>query len=158
MGISTRYFLARSITEVVVATQLDQLDAGAIPSGPKRDPSRGRRRGLEEALVTRSRDPSEAAGRITELVQRDPHAFTIGTGRRLRRIGLILLAIAPVNILSFTLGGMVISAWATGDSLHGAVAIEDGDLYAIVVGLVITATGHMMLEAQRLSEENQSFV
>lgn len=77
---------------------------------------------------------------------------------RLRRIGLIILAMAPVSIVSETLAGVLVSAWHTGNQARGAIGIEDTDVYAIVIGLVITAVSHIMIEAAKLSEENQAFV
>jgi len=84
--------------------------------------------------------------------------FSVLSTTRLRRIGLLLLFLGPVSIISETLGGMLLTFWHTGDSVHGAISIDDGDIYAIVIGLVITAVSHIMLEAARLLEENQSFV
>lgn len=80
------------------------------------------------------------------------------TARHLRRIGVIILAMGPVSMLSQTLGGMALSAWGTGNALHVIIGLEDSDVYAIVIGLVITAASHMMLEAARLSDENRAFV
>jgi len=83
--------------------------------------------------------------------------FTIETPRRLRRIGLIILSLGPVSIFAETLDILLIGLWK-GNTITGSITIEDSDVYAIIVGLVITAASHIMLEASRLSDENQAFI
>ncbi len=84
--------------------------------------------------------------------------FTEISARLLRRIGLIVLLMGPVSILSGLLGSMLISYWHLRTDVHGSLTIDDSDVYAIVIGLVITAVSHIMLEAARLNQENQAFV
>ena len=87
----------------------------------------------------------------------DGGVFSLASTRRLRLIGLLVLSLGPVSILSELVAGLVISAMQ-GNGLHASLSIDDGDIYAIVIGLVITAASHIMVEAARLSEENQAFV
>jgi hypothetical protein len=83
--------------------------------------------------------------------------FTIATPRRLRRIGLIILSLGPVSMLAETLDILLIGLWQ-GNTITVSISIEDSDVYAIIVGLVITAASHIMLEASRLADENQAFI
>lgn len=84
--------------------------------------------------------------------------FTESSALCLRRIGLIVLVMGPVSIVSGALAGALISFWQSGNSVHGSITIDDSDIYAIVIGLVITAVSHIMLEAARLNQENKAFV
>lgn len=84
--------------------------------------------------------------------------FTPEAVTRLRRIGLIIIALAPVSILSTTLANFILTLWITGNSVSISITLDDTDVYAIVIGLVITAVSQVMLEAVRLSEENRAFV
>ncbi len=86
-----------------------------------------------------------------------PQVFTADVQRRMRSIGWIIFSMAPVNILSTCIAGMFISAWKT-DSLRITINIDSANVYAIIIGLVIAAVSHIMLEASRLSDENRAFV
>ncbi len=83
--------------------------------------------------------------------------FTIATPRRLRRIGLIILSLAPVSIFAETLDILLITL-SQRNQINLSISLEDSDVYAIIVGLVITAASHIMLEASRLADENQAFI
>ena len=84
--------------------------------------------------------------------------FTSGTAQRLRRIGWCVFFLGPVSVLSELFGTLILTLWQTGDRVYASIVVDQGDIYAIVVGLVIVAVGHIMLEAARLSEENNAFV
>jgi hypothetical protein len=92
------------------------------------------------------------------ITYRDGAVFTAAAASRLRLIGWIVLALAPVSILGNLLGGMSVSAWITGDAVHGQIAIQDADIYAIVIGMVIVSVGHVMTRAAELDAENRAFV
>ena len=84
--------------------------------------------------------------------------FTTYSARCLRRVGILILLLGPVSVLTVLIAGIVITAWTSGSSAHGAIAIMDSDVYALVIGLVITAVSHIMLDAARLADENDAFV
>ena len=86
-----------------------------------------------------------------------PHLFTADVQRRMRCIGWIIFSMAPVSILSTCIAGMFVSVWKT-DSLRISIGIDGANVYAIIIGLVIAAVSHIMLEASRLSDENRAFV
>ncbi len=86
-----------------------------------------------------------------------PQVFTADVQRRMRSIGWIIFSMAPVNILSTCIAGMFVSVWHT-NSLRVTIGIDSANIYAIIIGLVIAAVSHIMLEASRLSDENKAFV
>ena len=94
---------------------------------------------------------------------RDSGVFTLEASLRLRRIGWIIFALSPVRILSRALGSGAVSCLyncgdAIKDNVRISVSIDDTDIYAVVIGLLIVAVGHIFIEAVRLSEENEAFV
>ena len=94
---------------------------------------------------------------------RDFGVFTLETSLRLRKIGWIIFAFSPVNILSSAFGTMLVSclyncADGIQDNVRLSVSLDDTDVYAVVIGLLIVAVGHVFVEAVRLSEENEAFV
>lgn len=84
--------------------------------------------------------------------------FTDQTARRLRRIGWLLFAIGPINIFASMGATMLLGYWRDPTALHGSISLEDGDFYAMVIGLVIVAVGHIMVDATRIETENRAFV
>ncbi|MFK7876714.1 MAG: hypothetical protein AB8B71_13190 [Paracoccaceae bacterium] len=77
---------------------------------------------------------------------------------QLRRLGLILVALPLVNILGILIGGMTLSFWITNGQFHGSISIDDSDVYAVIVGLVLVALGHIMVMAAEIEDENRAFV
>ncbi len=84
--------------------------------------------------------------------------FVTRAAVRLRRIGALLIAIGPVSILGEMLCVALLTAGNAPGERQLTFVIDDSDVYAIVIGLIVMAVGHIMTEALRLSEENQSFV
>ncbi len=84
--------------------------------------------------------------------------FSSAAALRLRRIGWIVLAMAPVSMLGEILGGIALSLVALEGTVHGHVSLEDGDVYAIIIGLVLVAAGHMMALASEIDAENREFI
>lgn len=94
---------------------------------------------------------------------RSEGVFTLHAALRLRRIGWLVIALAPVSILSELLGTLAISCIsncgnAIADDVRISVSFDDTDVYALVIGLLILAVGHIFVEAVRLSDENKAFV
>lgn len=89
---------------------------------------------------------------------RRDNALTLGTAKRLRTIGWCILAIAPSRMIFDTLTISLFTAWAAPG--HGVISVglEDTDIYAVLIGLIIVATGHIMVQAVEYSDENKSFV
>jgi hypothetical protein len=89
----------------------------------------------------------------------DAHGIcTQTTARRLRRIGWLVFAIGPASVVINLLSTMLLGFWRNREKLSGSIEISDTDFYAMVVGLVIVAVGHMMVDAARLDAENRAFV
>lgn len=84
--------------------------------------------------------------------------FAPRAAMRLRRIGLMLVLMAPVSILGDLLTVLLLTLDNAPGGKSLSLSIDDGDIYAVVIGLIIMAVGQIMTEALRLSEENQSFV
>ncbi|WP_299879762.1 DUF2975 domain-containing protein [uncultured Sulfitobacter sp.] len=84
--------------------------------------------------------------------------FTTQTAERLRRIGWLVFIIAPVGVLVNMCASMLLHHWRDPTGLHGSISMSDGDFYAMVIGLVIVAVGHIMVDATRLDAENRAFV
>ncbi len=94
---------------------------------------------------------------------RDFGVFTRDAAQRLRKIGWIIFAFSPVSIFSGGVGTVAVSclyncADGIEDNVRLSVSLDDTDVYAIVIGLLIVAVGHIFVEAVRLSEENEAFV
>lgn len=94
---------------------------------------------------------------------RDFGVFTLEAAKRLRKIGWIIFAFSPVIILSNAFGTMAVSCLyncndSIEDNVRLSVSLDDTNVYAIVIGLLIVAVGHIFVEAVRLSEENEAFV
>jgi len=84
--------------------------------------------------------------------------FTDKTAQRLRRTGWLVFAIGPASVVVNAAATMLMSLWRDTGALRGSVSISDADIYAMVVGLVIVAVGHIMVDAARLEAENRAFV
>ncbi len=84
--------------------------------------------------------------------------FTLDVGKRLRRIGGLLLAIVPVSIVSNTLAVMVLSLANPAGHRIVRVSVGDSDVYAVIIGLLLLIVGHIMVEAVRIADENKAFV
>jgi tetrahydromethanopterin S-methyltransferase subunit E len=84
--------------------------------------------------------------------------FTTATALRLRRIGWLVIAIGPVSVVVNLCATMMLGYWRDPTTLTGSIEISDSDFYAVVVGLVIVAVGHIMVDAARLDAENRAFV
>ncbi|HGG65427.1 MAG TPA: DUF2975 domain-containing protein [Rhodobacteraceae bacterium] len=84
--------------------------------------------------------------------------FVPQTARRLRIIGWVIIAMAPVSILSEFVVYALVQMWANSNLAAMQLSFDDTDVYAIVIGLVLVVVGHIMLEAIRIYDENGAFV
>ena len=94
---------------------------------------------------------------------RNRGVFTLEAALRLRRIGWLVFLLAPISTLSDTLGLLFLTCLSNcrndiADDVIVSVSLDDSDVYALVIGVLIIAVGHIFVEAVRLSEENDSFV
>lgn len=94
---------------------------------------------------------------------RNNGVFTIDAALRLRKIGWLIFLLAPVTTVSETLGGLILTCMNNcrneiADDVVISVSLEDTDIFALVIGLLIVAVGHIFVEAVRVSEENDAFV
>lgn len=152
------YFLALSISDPdrLGATLADQLTLGAAPA-----------LSLAQALL------ASALWLITDMmgvammllirqlfagIRDGSGIFTEITALLLRRIGWVLVLIAPASMIVNSATGTLLRYWADPTGLSITLTFEDADMYAIIVGLVLVAFGHIMVDAARLAEENKAFV
>ncbi len=84
--------------------------------------------------------------------------FVPQTARRLRIIGWVIIAMAPVSILSEFVVYALVQMWANSKLAAMQLSFDDTDVYAIVIGLVLVVVSHIMLEAIRIYDENGAFV
>ena len=89
--------------------------------------------------------------------------FTMKAALRIRQIGWLVFLLAPVSTLSETFGTLALTCLSNcqnqvADDVMVSVSLDDTDVYAVVIGLLIIAVGHIFVEAVRLSEENEAFV
>lgn len=84
--------------------------------------------------------------------------FTHTTAQRLRRIGWLVFALGPASVAMHMGSTALLSYWRDPTGLDVTLNIDDSDFYAMVIGLVIVAVGHIMVDATRIDAENRSFV
>lgn len=84
--------------------------------------------------------------------------FTQQTAIRLRRVGWVLVMIVPVSAIVDGVAGAILRYWAEPTSIVFGVGFKDGDVYAVILGLMLVALGHIMVDAAHLAEENKAFV
>lgn len=84
--------------------------------------------------------------------------FTQMTAIRLRRVGWVLVLIVPVSMIVDGVAGAILRYWADPTGITFGIGFEDSDIYAIILGLMLVALGHIMVDAAHLAEENKAFV
>ena len=89
---------------------------------------------------------------------RNGGVFVSATAQRLRTIGWVLIAMAPVSIISEVIVYALVRMWANAKLASMQVSVDDTDVYAVVIGLVLVLVSHIMLEAIRIHDENGTFV
>lgn len=67
-------------------------------------------------------------------------------------------AVAPISTVVEMLAVGYLARIANPAKVVVDVSLDDGDIYAIVFGLLILVVGHVMYEAVKLFDENKSFV
>ena len=84
--------------------------------------------------------------------------FTAVSAKRLALVGWAVVALAPVSTLAETLAEAWLARIISPAATKIDISLSENDVYAIVFGLLIVVVGHIMHEAVKLSDENQSFV
>lgn len=84
--------------------------------------------------------------------------FTRLSAVQLRRIGWLLFSLGPVSIVLNAIAGSLMQYWANPTQVSVEISIEDADIYAIVIGLVIIAVSHIMVSAAQMSEDHNAIV
>jgi hypothetical protein len=80
------------------------------------------------------------------------------SGRRLRRIGVIVALLAPVTIVAGSLASLAAS-WANAPgSRELAVGLSGNDVLAVISGALLVVLGWTLEEAARIADENRQFV
>jgi hypothetical protein len=84
--------------------------------------------------------------------------FTAETGRRLRRIGALLLVLQVVKIVVGSLGTLIATLPNPPGARHLSIGLSSDHLIVALVGGLLIAVGWAMAEAARLADENRGFV
>lgn len=84
--------------------------------------------------------------------------FTAQTGRRLRRIGVLLLVLQGAKIAVGTLGTLIATLPNPPGGRHLSIGLSSDHLIVALVGGLLIAVGWAMAEAARLADENRGFV
>jgi len=84
--------------------------------------------------------------------------FTSLSARRLRIIGWLIVLIAPIDMFVRTLGIAIYSAWAKPGKVNISAEFSEGEVYALVFGLLIVIVAQVMVKAIEISEENEAIV
>ncbi len=84
--------------------------------------------------------------------------FTQTTALRLKRVGWVLVLIVPASMIVDGIARAILLFWANPTSIAFGVGFEDGDIYAVILGLMLVALGHIMSDAAQMAEENRAFV
>lgn len=91
-------------------------------------------------------------------IRRGTGIFTQKTAVRLRRVGWVLVLLVPVSAIVDGIARALLRYWADPTGITFGVGFKDGDLFAIILGLMLVALGHIMVDAAHLAEENKAFV
>ncbi|MCA1243823.1 DUF2975 domain-containing protein [Stappia stellulata] len=98
------------------------------------------------------------------VVQRLFHGFATGniltpeSGRRLKRIGLIVTALGPVAIVIRSIASVVVSLPNPPGERVLAVGFGSNDITTIIAGMLMIVLGWTLEEAARVADENRQFV
>lgn len=84
--------------------------------------------------------------------------FTLRASARLRFIGWMVVLLMPGTMLAEALSGTLMRLWSEPGTLEVTASIGDGEVFALVFGLLFVVVGHVMYQAIEISEENRAFV
>lgn len=84
--------------------------------------------------------------------------FTDQSLQRLRRIGLSVVALAPLRPLTATLLGVIMTSANPPGQRIVAFGIGIDDLFIAILGGLVVAIGHVMVEANRLADDSRQIV
>jgi hypothetical protein len=84
--------------------------------------------------------------------------LTPESGRRLKRIGLIVTALGPATIVIRSIASVVVSLPNPPGERVLAVGFGSNDITAIIAGMLLIVLGWTLEEAARVADENRQFV
>jgi hypothetical protein len=85
-------------------------------------------------------------------------AFPSGAGETLRRVGLLLIALAIATFI-VRCAASVLFSWQLGDGNRQlAISISSSDVILLLFGGLVRMIGRVLGEAGRVAEENRQFV
>ena len=84
--------------------------------------------------------------------------FTEAAARKLRRLGIVVTAIAPTMIIARTAAVLALTIENPDGERVLAIGISGTDFAIAVIGILLSVIGWIMLEAARIAEENRQFV
>lgn len=149
---------------VLLAANPDRLDAllrrELLPAGADMTPTTATRAiafglGLVEILVGLF-----ALDRARRLFRgyRAGEILTAAAAERLGTIGWAVFALAPVSILSRAGAVLALTVMNEPGARHLSVSLREGDVLAIVFGLLLVVVARILAEAALVAEENKAFV
>ncbi|WP_249694089.1 DUF2975 domain-containing protein [Stappia sp. WLB 29] len=80
------------------------------------------------------------------------------SGRILRRIGIVIVALGPLEILLRALASVVLSLPNPPGQREVVVGISSDDITTIISGILLIVLGWTLEEAARIADENRQFV
>ena len=89
---------------------------------------------------------------------RQGEIFTPQSCQNLARIGWITVLLAPIYTFNETMFSLVVTMFNQPDQRVLAVQVDETDILAISIGLLLVIVSHIMRQAVTISDENNSFV
>lgn len=84
--------------------------------------------------------------------------MTSRAAHRLSMVGWAVFAIAPASIITQSVARTVLGWLGDPSELLISIGLDDADVMAAVLGLLIVVVGRILREASRISDEYESFV
>ena len=89
---------------------------------------------------------------------RQGRIFTSDAANRLTNVGWAVFLLAPFYIVANTASVLVLTMYSGPGQHRLSLSFDEGDIFALVFGLLIVVVGRILHEAALISEENKSFV
>ncbi len=84
--------------------------------------------------------------------------FTTGAAETLTCIGWSVVLLGPAYMLANTLTVLLLTMHSGPGARQLNLSMDEGDVFAIVFGLLIVVVGRILAEAAKIADENKSFV
>ncbi len=84
--------------------------------------------------------------------------FTVDTANRVSLIGWVVFVLPVVSLVISILVPLFLGIFKTAGFVSISIDFNEGDMMAMVFGLLFVILGRVMMEAVKISDENQQFV